>query len=111
VYTAIFVGLFLAGWLLCAYIPWLIVSVRSKGEAGLKYLPLCLFAGVVGALAVPLLIDDGTTGLWLSFVVAAAVPAILLAIRHLTLPEPSADRRAPDGDSSIQNPQSKIQNR
>jgi hypothetical protein len=49
-------------------------------------LALCLFAGVVGALAVPLLGADGDTGLWVSFAVAAAAPALLLTLRRITFP-------------------------
>ena len=83
-YEIIFVGLFLAGWLVCAFIPWLVVSAITRGNAGIGMLPLCLFAGVVGALAVPFLINDGWTGVWLSFVAAVVAPAGLMAVRRLT---------------------------
>ena len=85
-FTLIFMSLFLAGWLVCAAIPWFALSVKSRGNAGLRYLPLCLFAGVVAALAVPVLgLDDGR-GLALSFVAAFSAPALLLAARRFSLP-------------------------
>ena len=76
----IFLSLFLLGWLVCAFLPWLTLSVATRGDAGLGYLPLCLFAGVVAAVAVPVLGLDDSRGLVLSFVAAAAVPAVLLAV-------------------------------
>jgi hypothetical protein len=39
---------------------------------------------VVGALAVPLLINDGWPGVWMSFVAALVVPATLMAIRRFS---------------------------
>jgi hypothetical protein len=106
-YSVIFVGLFVAGWLICAYIPWFVLSLATRANAGLKYLPLCLFAGVVAGLATPLLIDDGATGLWLSFVLAAAVPAALLALRRVTLVAPSVPpvvRRPEDEPGTLMAP-------
>jgi len=86
VFTLIFMSLFLAGWLVCAAAPWFALSIKTRGSAGLRYLPLCLFAGVVAALAVPILgLDDGR-GLALSFVVAFLAPALLLAARRFSLP-------------------------
>lgn len=85
-FDLIFLGLMLAGWLLCAYVPWVVASILTRGHAGLRYLPLCLFAGVAGALAVPVLGADGASGLWASFGVAAAVPTVLLAARRVSLP-------------------------
>lgn len=89
-FTLLFVTLFLAGWLLCAFIPWLALSVKTRGHAGLRYLPLCLFTGLVAALAVPVFgLDDGT-GLVLSFAAAFAASALLLAARRLSLPRAAA---------------------
>jgi len=98
VYTAIFVSLYVTGWLICAFIPWLALSVATRGRAGLGVLPLCLFAGVVAALAVPVFGLTGVTGFWLSFLIAATVPAVLLALRRFSLHdaalrEPSARSR------------------
>lgn len=103
-FDIIFVSLFLAGWLFCAFLPWLAVSVATRGEAGLVNLPLCLFAGLVAALAVPLLIDDGWTGVWLSFGAALLVPSVLMALRRfageaLTPPAPLAAARERGSDA------------
>ena len=79
-FNLIFLSLFLLGWLICAFLPWLVLSVATRGDAGLGYLPLSLFSGVVAAVAVPVLgLTDGR-GLLLSFVVAAVAPAVLLAV-------------------------------
>jgi hypothetical protein len=80
-FDVIFVSLFVLGWLICGYLPWLVKSIATRGRAGLKYLPLCLFAGVVAGLAVPILGFDGWWGFGGSFAAAAIVPAALLAIR------------------------------
>jgi hypothetical protein len=42
-FALIFLSLFLLGWLFCAFLPWLAVSVATRGNAGLG-MPLCLFA-------------------------------------------------------------------
>jgi hypothetical protein len=81
-FDLIFGGLLLAGWLICAYAPWVVASIVTRGHAGFAMLPLCLFSGVVGALAVPILGADGVAGLWASFGVAAAVPSILLVLQR-----------------------------
>lgn len=83
-FDAIFLSMLFVGWLVCAFVPWLALSVVTRGDAGIGNLPLCLVAGVVAAVAVPLLGMDDATGLWLSFVVAAAAPAILLAVGRYT---------------------------
>jgi uncharacterized membrane protein len=80
IFDLIFVGLFVAGWLICGYLPWLARSIATRGEAGLRYLPLCLLAAVVTGLAIPIVGFDGMPGLIASFVAAAVVPAILLAV-------------------------------
>jgi hypothetical protein len=77
-FDLIFLSLFLLGWLSCAFVPWLVLSVATRGDAGLGYLPLCLFAGVVAAIAVPVLGVDDTRGLALSFVAALVAPVLLL---------------------------------
>jgi len=84
-YQAIFIGLYVTGWLVCAFLPWLALSIAKRGNAGLGNLPLCLLAGLVGGFAVPLLILDDANGLWLSFVTAAALPALFLAGRRFSL--------------------------
>ncbi|GIW15409.1 MAG: hypothetical protein KatS3mg063_1262 [Tepidiforma sp.] len=90
-YTAIFVGLYLAGWATLAFLPWLGWSVATRGRAGLWNLPLCLAAGVTAGLAVPLLGATGWGGFWLSFALAFVVPLGLLAARHWArLPQPAA---------------------
>jgi hypothetical protein len=89
-FELIFVSLFLLGWLFCAFLPWLALSVATRGNAGIGMLPLCLFTGVVAALAVPLLISDDWTGVWLSFIAATLAPAALMTIRRLTAVAPEA---------------------
>ena len=80
----IFLTVFGIGWLVCAFVPWLLLSVATRGDAGLPYLPACLVVGVVAALLVPLLgLTDGR-GLALSFVAAAAAPAMLLGAGRLS---------------------------
>lgn len=80
IFDILFVGLFVAGWLLCGYVPWAVKSVVTRGNAGLKYLPLCLFSAVVSGFAVPIVGFDGMGGLIGSFMAAAGVPAILLSV-------------------------------
>ena len=87
-FDAIFLSLFFSGWLICGFIPWLVVSVATRGEAGLAYLPLSMFAGVVAGLAIPVLGADGSKGIWLSFVAALSVPSLLLAARRFSLHAP-----------------------
>lgn len=84
-YDAIFVSLYVSGWLICAFLPWLALSVATRGHAGLAYLPLCLFVGVVAGLAVPVFGLTDALGFWLSFVVAFAVPTLILAARRFSL--------------------------
>jgi hypothetical protein len=82
VFTLIFVSLLVAGWLFLAFLPWLAWSVATRGNAGLSNLPLCLFAGVVGGLAVPILVRDDEWGLLVSALAAVLLPLGLLALRH-----------------------------
>ncbi len=84
-FEAIFVTLFVVGWALCGLAPWLALSVWTRGNAGLQYLPLSMFTGVVGGLAVPILGREDATGIWLSFAAAFVAPALLLAARRLSL--------------------------
>lgn len=96
-YTAIFVSLFLVAWLALAFIPWLAVSVRTRGHAGLLNLPLCLLAGVAGGFAVPLLGLTGSEGVWISMAVAFVAPAVLLAARRFSLGAPVQGTSVPGG--------------
>lgn len=84
-FTLIFVGLFVSAWLLVGLMPWLVVSVATRGNAGLGNLPLSMFAGLVGGLAVPVLGKDDLAGIWLSMAAAAIVPSLLLAARRMSL--------------------------
>ncbi|MCK9519237.1 MAG: hypothetical protein M0R74_09495 [Dehalococcoidia bacterium] len=79
-FDLIFLGLFMVGWLACAYVPWLAVSVATRGNAGMMLLPICLFTGVVGALTVPVLGFEGAGGLKASFLVAFAASGAILAV-------------------------------
>jgi hypothetical protein len=93
-YAAIFLTIFIAGWLICAFIPWLVLSVATRGNAGLGYLPLCLFTGVVAGFGVPVLGLNNLTGLILSFVAAAAAPTLLLALARFSRGAVAEQRRA-----------------
>ncbi|HEX6031945.1 MAG TPA: hypothetical protein VFY90_10980 [Tepidiformaceae bacterium] len=83
-FDLIFVSVFVAGWLFCAFVPWLAFSVATRGNAGLINLPLALFAGVVAGLAIPLLVNDGWNGLWLSVLAAFLVSGGLMTLRRFT---------------------------
>lgn len=84
-FTLIFVSLFVTAWLILAFIPWLVLSVFTRGNAGLANLPLCLFTGVVAALAVPTLGFQDSRGIWLSMLAAIGAPTLLLAARRFSL--------------------------
>ncbi len=78
-FSVIFITLYVLGWLALGFAPWLALSVFTRGKAGLRYLPLCMGAGVAGGLAVPLLFRDDGLGLILSFAAALVLPTLLLA--------------------------------
>lgn len=82
-FDAIFVTLFVLGWLALGFVPWFVLSVATRGNAGIRYLLPSLAAGVIGGLAVPLFRDDGL-GLILSFVVAFAFPTLLLTVQRVS---------------------------
>lgn len=88
----------LTGWMICGVIPWLLFSIFTRGNAGLGMLPLSMFVAVVAALAVPVLGGTGTTGLWLSFVVALVVPGVFLGIRRFSLGAKEESERAATAD-------------
>jgi len=89
-FELIFLSLFITGWVVCGYLPWFLLSVFTRGNAGLVYLPLSIFTGVVAGLAVPLLGPRDVLGLWLSMAFAFLAPSILLALRRFSLaPAPS----------------------
>jgi hypothetical protein len=98
VFTFIFVSLFVLGWLLLGFIPWLTLSVATRGNAGLVNLPLCLLAAVVAGLAVPLLGKDDAQGLWMSALAALVAPGLLLAARRFSLGH--AEAQTPAGEPS-----------
>ncbi len=84
IFDVIFLTAFVAGWLGCAYLPWLALSVATRGEAGLGALPLGLFTGLVAALAVPVFGLDNGLGLGLSFLAAFGASAFMLGVRRLS---------------------------
>ncbi len=93
-FDLLFITFYVLGWLALGFLPWLALSVITRGNAGLRYLPLSMGAGVAGGLVVPFIRDDGL-GLILSFVVALALPTLLLAARRLALrlrAEPRGER-------------------
>lgn len=95
-FTLIFLSLLIAGWLICGFVPWLALSVVTRGNAGLANLPLCLFAAVVSGLAVPLLGLTNSTGLWLSFLLAFLIPVLLLAAWRFSMGAASAHHTGAD---------------
>ncbi len=99
-FDAIFLALFVAGWTVAGGLPWLALSVKTRGHAGLPYLPLCMFTGVVAGLAVPIMGLDNTTGIWVSFASAFVAPSLLLVVRRfslseLSVPQPTPSRKQP----------------
>jgi FtsH-binding integral membrane protein len=98
VFTLIFVSIFVASWLVAGLVPWMVLSVATRGNAGLANLSLCMFAGVVGGLAVPVLGKDDAAGIWLSLGAAVAVPALLLAARRLSPGVVAQARHQPAGE-------------
>lgn len=98
-FTAIFLTLFITGWMIVGGIPWLVLSVKTRGSAGLWYLPLSMLAGAVGGVAVPVLWLDNATGIWVSFIAAFVVSSLLLAARRFSLRpvvEPAAPNQSPE---------------
>jgi hypothetical protein len=93
VFDLIFLTLIIGGWLIAATFPWFVLSIATRGRAGLGMLPLCAFAGVVGAFAVPILGADDGNGLKLSFAVAIMVSTVLLALRRFSLGAPQSEAR------------------
>ena len=87
-YTLIFLGLIVAGWLILGFLPWLCWSVATRGNAGLGMLPLCMFAAVVGGLAVPMLGKDDVAGMVISAGVAVAASAGVLLARRVSAAAP-----------------------
>jgi len=83
-FSLLFLTLYTLGWLAIGFVPWLILSVITRGNAGLRHIPISLLSGVVGGLAVPLLIRQDGLGLILSFVLAFVFPALVLAIQRMT---------------------------
>jgi len=99
-FDAIFLGLFVGGWVVAGGMPWLVLSITTRGRAGLQYLPLCMFTGIVAGLAVPIIGLNGRTGIWVSFISALVAPSLLLAgrrfsLRGLSIAQPEPSRRQP----------------
>ncbi len=82
-FDALFITLFVIGWLALGFVPWLVLSVATGGNAGMRYLLPSMAAGAVGGLLVSFVRDDGL-GLILSFVVALAFPTLLLTVRRIS---------------------------
>lgn len=82
-FDALFITLFVIGWLALGFLPWLVLSVATRGNAGMRYLLLSMAAGVASGVVVSFIRDDGL-GLILSFVVALAFPTLLLTVRRVS---------------------------
>lgn len=83
-FDLIFLAAFLAGWLVCGFVPWLVASIITRGHAGLGMIPACLFAGLVAGLAVPVLGKDDAQGIWLSLLAALGASTLLIIARLLS---------------------------
>lgn len=84
-FDALALSALLGGWMLCGVVPWLVLSISTRGDAGLIFLPVSMAVAVLAALLVPLLGATDVTGLWLSFLAALAGPALFLAARRYSL--------------------------
>lgn len=91
-FAAIFISLFVAAWLILGFLPWLVLSVATRGNAGLGMLPLSMLAGLVAGLSVPLLGKDDGAGIWISLIAAFLAPCFLLAARRFSLMSQSPRR-------------------
>lgn len=89
----IFAVAFIALWMLIGMLPWLASSIRSRGNAGMVFLPVCMLAGVAGGLLVPFLGLTGAGGVWLSLLAALLVPTMLVVARHVSLGTIEHERR------------------
>ena len=83
-FAAIFLTLIIGGWLITASFPWFLLSLATRGNAGLGMLPLSWVAGLAGAFAVPLLGATDGNGLRLSFAAAFGAPVALLTIHRFS---------------------------
>ncbi len=99
-FDLIFLSLFVSGWLLCGYIPWVALSVATRGQAGLSNLPLSLFVALVAGLSVPTLFRQDGLGAAISFAAALLASIAVLAARRAAAgalseiaPKPPEDRR------------------
>jgi hypothetical protein len=81
-FDLIFLSLFVSGWLLCGYIPWVVLSVATRGNAGLGNLPLSLFAALIAGLSVPILFRQDGLGVVISLLAAFLASIALLAARR-----------------------------
>jgi hypothetical protein len=68
---ALFISLFVFGWLTCAGLVWLILAVSRRGAFALATLPAALVCGCLAALLLPALGFRDGRALALSFPVAA----------------------------------------
>ncbi|GBD23198.1 hypothetical protein HRbin29_00856 [bacterium HR29] len=83
-FDAVFVGLFVLGWLACGLLAWLAGSVATRGNAGLATLPLAALAGVTGGLIVPFAGFTGGGGLAASFAAAASLAGLVTFARIIS---------------------------
>lgn len=89
----IFAVAFVTIWMLIGMLPWLASSIRTRGNAGIVFLPVCMLAGAAGGLLVPFVGLTGAAGLWLSLFAALLVPTILVVARHVSLGTIEHERR------------------
>jgi hypothetical protein len=108
---ALFISLFVFGWLLCSGLVWLILAAQRRGRAALATLPAALILGCLSALLLPILGFRDGRALALSFPLAAlgafvGTFAVLAAgaMMDSRVPTPRPSSTAP-GESLAADPQ------
>jgi hypothetical protein len=77
-FDAIALTFLVLAWLALGAVPWIVLSVRMRGEAGFPLLAACCALGVVGGLLVPLAGLRGWTGVLVSLAAALSLAGLAL---------------------------------
>jgi len=78
--------LFVVTWSAIGIVPWLVVSVATRGHAGMAMLPLCILAALAGGMLVPFVGFTDASGIWLSFAAALALSSVTMLARRFASP-------------------------
>jgi len=95
--------LFVVTWSAIGIVPWLAVSVITRGHAGMAMLPLCMLASLAGGMLVPFLGFTAASGIWLSFIAALALSSLTILARRFAGPAFAFDATA----AEVQAPETK----